>query len=389
MSPTPRKKPYIQFALLLALVVVLCGGWLFWKANFTQLFLSSPAHPQIVFETSDHRLLGFSTPTRLNNKIINNTDTILFRWDMQTQRLESQQSLGGLFSSAEFSPDGKKMALRPSRSRNWIEIRNVDRPAQTVSRIDAKYLSYCWTPDSSQLIVFDEKAVLYDATTGQRLRNLDLQRWQKDVTDISRMTFSPDGHRVAVHESIDDLAKSPGPYHTMNNDGGYIKGRLFILSWPEFKLESQLPGDLWNICHWSQDGKRLTALTRILGGSTLLKAKLAHYDLASKETQWVDVEVPPGRKETYSASPYDNSFWQPAFSPDGRFLASARIPRSNGWSVWDTATGQWKGDIGAFKFWEEDFAPTHDRTRFSRDSRYLLREKPTGIERWDLKLLRR
>ncbi len=385
-----RRRP----ALLGLLAVVLIGVGLLWKWNFSRPALHSSVYPTTLFTTASGQLIGFGYPAQAFENTPNLEHTkrphykaSFLRWDMHTRRIESQQLLDVKPQNPVFSPDGKKVAFftwlpdKKSHSRSQVEIRTLDRITHPGVYGPKDNRNFNWTPDSRSLIVHDEKIRIYDATTGALQRIFDPKLWQRDISYIKRLTFSPDGQHVAIQEESTSL---PPSSNGVEEESGAIKERLFIASWPQLKLEGTLPGNLWMNYVWDKNSKQLQGLTRISAGYMTLQAKVARYDLASRRTSWAIIQPPSQGNEQSDRILFHNLLAQATFTPDGRLLIGGTLIRKEGWGVWDTSTGKYLGQMG--KPWRglrTEYA-NYDPPAFSLDSRYLLNPRNDGVEMWAL-----
>lgn len=321
------------------------------------------------------------------NALPNSARTPVFlRWNVRTRTLESQTTVAVRPSKTTLSPDGKKVAFlseQPPNGRRgqyWIEVRNVASISipGVLWPTNGVIGNLSWTPDSRQVILCDKKMRVYEAATGNLQRTIEMRRWLSDGVCFQSLTFSPDGNRAALLERTDYLKGTPKPYGGTNDDGGIIKGRLLIVSWPGLKLQAKLPGDIWENCVWTKDGKQLAALTNVTSNFTNLQTKIARYDLATRRTSRAVLQRP---EKIYYSDPL-------TFSPGGNYLVAAKSFKEGSWMVWDAQNGQLLGTIGTSKIFGNGSYPSPSVAQFSGDGRYLLRPTPAGVEMWELERLR-
>lgn len=219
----------------------------------------------------------------------------------------------GEVQNVVFSPDGKRLASAANNGlKVWdlatgIEFLNIATPGGNVYGL-------AWSPDGKTLAVGTSKAIrLIDVETGKDREGGPIQcapHW------LFRLTFSPDGKRIAAAGGLNDINK-PGDVHVW--EVATSKEVLTLVGHTEAVI---------NVAY-SADGKYLVSGSGATSGVR-----------AGEVRVW---EAETG-KAVHVLRGHTNNIYGVALSPDGRRIASCsgnRTPTGGGeLKLWETATGK-------------------------------------------------
>lgn len=147
-------------------------------------------------------------------------------WDATSKKVVKRinQKGAGVFSLA-FSPDQTLVAFGNDES---ISINNL--PLGTDFKIamtprSGQVVSVDFSPDSQSVLAVSDKQeiTLWDANTGDKIRNFDIHNYQKDLEYATDAAFTPDGKMIITvgfnKEPYQGIIKMWNP-----NDGTLIRG---------------------------------------------------------------------------------------------------------------------------------------------------------------------
>jgi WD40 repeat protein/tRNA A-37 threonylcarbamoyl transferase component Bud32 len=333
-------------------------------------------------------------------------------WEAATGQLLYQKEYPDIISAVRFSPDGKRLGIASEDGTVRVIQAADGKESFTLKGHRYCVASLAFSPDGSQLATgsWDHTIKLWDAVTGQEPLTLDghtgpvagivfnpadgrrlatvaedrtIKVWDTDTGELvqsfpgrARMfggfAYSPDGRFL--------VAAGPG----RSESGGPAKGQVTIWDAATGTLVKSLPGHTeWTAgVAYSPDGRFLaSAGFDKTGQGTASNGGVKVWETATGKL----VQSLAGHTEWISAV---------AYSPDGRFLASAGkeagkepkdLPAEV--KVWEPATGKLVGHL-------RSLARDSSCLAFSPDGRYLAsgsfgffdnqgRQLPGGITVWE------
>jgi WD40 repeat protein/predicted Ser/Thr protein kinase len=296
------------------------------------------------------------------------TDQTVRIWDPAAGReLRILRGHTHAVNSVAFSSDGQRLvsASTDDTVKVWDQV--SDQEVRTLTRHSMRVLSLAFSGDGKQLVTgsYDKTVTVWDSATGQELRTL------RGHTDrVHAVAFSPDGRKLAsggndgtvrmwdaasgkelhvLKGPTGSLAFSPDGKQLACGGGGQVK----VWDAASGRELATFPSDGDFKClAFSPDGQRLA-----VGGFWSVRV----------------VDVASG-KVLHSLNGHVNGIYSVAFSPDGRWLASADALGTV--KIWHADNGQelltLKAHIGLF-----------GRVAFSPDSRRLA-TAGGEIKMWDV-----
>jgi WD40 repeat protein len=295
-------------------------------------------------------------------------DGVIRRWDLKTGKQEAEPESYEGRTQAAYSPNGRLVAIGDGRGRIDLWDGCTGKLVRTVQQEGAAIYynaALAFAPDGKALAAAERSGTVrfWDVTSG-RPGVVWERKPEKNVWFCNGIHFNPDGRLLVVsdypkqirvlevatgkllwtgdnsygeafsHDGATLVVAAPtGPYLTML-DAATGKKR------PKIRLESNIPdglGCLYELA-FSPDGNRLAVA--IYGGSLFIcdghtgtvVHPLANHDLTEKRR--IEMEIIKG--DLGGKRP--NDIRALAFSPDGRWLASAGTDRAI--YIWETATGK-------------------------------------------------
>jgi WD40 repeat protein len=308
---------------------------------------------------------GMHTIAEGRRLISTSLDGVIRRWDLKTGRQEAESESYEGKSHAALSANGQLVAIGDGRGRIDLWDGRSGKLVRTVQQEGTAMAHLVFAPDGKVLAAAERSGTVrfWDVTSG-RPGAVWERKPEKNVWFCNGIHFSPDGRLLVVSDypkqirllevatgkllwtgdnsygeafSLDSatlvVAAPTGPYLTML-DAATGKKR------PKIRLESKTPdglGCLYELA-FSPDGNRLGVA--ISGGGLFIcdghtgagVHRLADHDVS--EMRRIEEEMALGnlgRKRP-------NDIRAVAFSPDGRWLASAGTDRAI--YIWETATGK-------------------------------------------------
>lgn len=196
-----------------------------------------------------------------------------------------------------YSPDGKRIAFQSFRDgHSQVYVMNSNGTDQhNVTRSDFHDEHPCWSADGKRLLFASDRTATLEAPDNIDIFELDLATGDvRQITDTPEVetypSWSPDGTRITVRRIMPD-----GDWEVVVMDADGANART---------IAPHAGADGWPA--WSPDGTRLAFASERAG-----TADLYLYDLATDgltRLTWDD----------------EADERQPAFSPDGQFVAYAR-----------------------------------------------------------------
>jgi WD40 repeat protein len=273
-------------------------------------------------------------------------------WDLQTKKyLLTIRGHASAVTCVAFSPDGKRLASGSSDQTVKVWDARAGEMPRTLAFTDIArgYLS----PGGSRLarVAQDGTVKLWDVDTGQEAGTRQVRGPDRGIPP----TFSPDGKYLAAVDAggvakVWDLSMSTkdrqaggqeerslqlpgaGVQHVALDPGGRrlaVGGEFPVpLVWDlstareVFRIRAQGPAGFVQRVVFSPDGKTLAGTWVMVGAGTIRNA--------------VKVWDAESGQETHHLEGHTNSIWALAFSPDGRYLASASLDHQV--KVWDLIT---------------------------------------------------
>jgi len=319
-------------------------------------------------------LAAFSPDGRL--LALAGTNDAIRLWNIESRQEIGTLPMPGAVTGLAFNRDGRDLVVSYNSDERvyvWdVETQRI----RTSFDAHSKRASLAFSPDGQTLATagLDYKTRLWDATTWQPKTVL-----RGHGNDIWTVVFTPDGEGVVTGSKDETVMVSPVNPERQTNvihgirrpvrvspDGSLLvaldaRGQLGIWDLPTRQRTDTLPTQDSPV-GFMPDGKRLVTL----GDSAELKI----WDIGRKAVQ-----------VTTTLSGADTIAWA-VLAPDGSTLAT--VSRENRVQLWNTRTGERRGDI------EVDLkTPNHEAVVFSPDSRKLASVKwATAPVLWDVATLK-
>ncbi len=242
----------------------------------------------------------------------------------------------GVVESMAFSPYGNIIA---SGNGNQVLFWDINTQQQKVAfNSDGQYVkSIVFSPDGNTLVTGNESntVLVWDMLTGQQKHKIKIPRLDSSLTDISAVTYSPDGNLIATSGGVDDDS-----VYLWDAENGKLKATL------EGHKQEEGYASVESIA-FSPDGKTLAS------GHSRRDGIIQLWDVSKRRL-----------KATLKGHP--SNVFCVVFSPDGNTLASSGGPNSMGWynvenvRLWDPSSAKQKAILKGHEGSVVTIAFSHD-----------------------------
>ena len=244
-------------------------------------------------------------------------------WDIDTQQQKSLFDTDGLrVKSIVFSPDGNTFATGNENNTVlvWDMLTGQHKTKIRIPRLDLSFTTdisaVTYSPDGNLIAtsggVDDDSVYLWDAETGELKATLEGHKDEKGWSRVNSIAFSPDGKTLASGHSRHDTI-------------------IHLWNVSTKQLKATLKGHMWNVfcVTFSPDGKTLASSGGGTGGDGEKTVRLWGNETGKQQDSLIGHTKP---------------ILSIAFSPKGNTIATGSMDKTV--RIWDSATKQ---QIGLFE----------------------------------------